>query len=137
MPSATSKTPAKRALAETSNARTNLQNSPHSAKKAKLDNGSALNGRPTKVANGGLNSSQLKSSFETEVLEKLSQDMTELQSKNNEREQPWERPSLDDFDHKKDNICFQQIDAEEGVLYGGKPTVKLFGVTEVIIDSTS
>ena len=39
-------------------------------------------------------------------------------------------PKSYDFDEKADTLCFQQIEAEEGTLYGGKHTIKLFGVTE-------
>jgi DNA polymerase delta subunit 1 len=38
---------------------------------------------------------------------------------------------LDDFSEKTDSLCFQQIEAEEGTLHGGKTTVRLYGVTEV------
>ena len=37
----------------------------------------------------------------------------------------------EDFNEMTQNLVFQQIEAEEGVLNGGKTTVKLFGVTEV------
>ncbi len=82
---------------------------------------------------GKLGSSQPKSHFESEVLEKLTQDMNGLKNKNSEKDQQWDRPSLADFDPQSDNLCFQQIEAEEGSLHGGKATVKLFGVTEVIL----
>jgi DNA polymerase delta subunit 1 len=131
MPSVTQKNPAKRVLTEAAHTRTNLQDSPRSAKKLKLDDATTTNGRPTKVVNGGFNSSQAKSSFETDVLEKFSQDMSTLKENNTERDQPWERPGLDNFNPTKDNICFQQIEAEEGAIHGGKPAIKLFGVTEV------
>ena len=81
--------------------------------------------------NGKLGSSQPKSQFEEEVLEKLTQDVSGLKQKNSEKDQQWNRPPLDDFDESKDNVCFQQIDIEEGTLHGGKTTLKLFGVTEV------
>ncbi|KAG7100799.1 DNA polymerase delta catalytic subunit like protein [Verticillium longisporum] len=77
-----------------------------------------------------LNSSQPKSAFESEVLEKLSQDISELKQNNSEKDQAWERPPLDDFNPDKTTIVFQQIEAEEGTLHGGRATVKLFGVTE-------
>lgn len=84
-----------------------------------------------KGVNGSFNSSQPKSQFESEVLEKLTQDIGDLKKSNSERDQQWRRPSLDGFNPDEDSLCFQQIEAEEGVIHGGKPTVKLFGVTEV------
>ncbi|KAL1969763.1 hypothetical protein VTN77DRAFT_8316 [Rasamsonia byssochlamydoides] len=77
----------------------------------------------------GSSQPQQKSQFE-EVLEKLTQDISGLKEKNSEKDQQWERPPLEDFNETRDNICFQQIDAEEGTLQGGKTTVRLFGVTE-------
>lgn len=72
------------------------------------------------------------SHFESEVLEKMTQDMAGLKKNNSEKDQAWARPSLADFDPKKDNLCFQQIECEEGTFGdGGKACVKLFGVTEV------
>jgi len=91
-----------------------------------------LNGAPNNSFKGA-GSSQPKSQFEEEVLEKLTQDMNGLKRKNAEKDQHWARPSLDGiFDEKTDNLCFQQIDVEEGTLHGGKTTIKLFGVTQVI-----
>lgn len=75
-------------------------------------------------------SSQPKSQFETEVLEKMTQDISGLKKSNAEKDQQWERPSLDDFDPKRDNLRFQSIDVEEGTLHGGKVTLKMFGVSE-------
>ena len=75
-------------------------------------------------------SSQPKSQFESEVLEKLTQDIDALKQKNAEKDQHWARPSLDDFDEKRDTLSFQAIDAEESTLHGGNATVKLFGVTD-------
>ncbi|KAF2727044.1 DNA polymerase delta catalytic subunit [Polyplosphaeria fusca] len=121
----------KRVLAESTNTRTNVQASPRSAKKLKLDNSGGTNGRtPVKMANGAVNSSQPKSQFEEEVLEKMTQEIETLKQSNTEKDQQWQRPALNDFDESRDNLCFQQIDAEEGVLNGGRATVKLFGVTE-------
>lgn len=57
--------------------------------------------------------------------------MSGLKKNNSEKDQQWDRPSLSDFNAQTDNLCFQQIEAEEGTLHGGKATVKLFGVTEV------
>ncbi|ORX95879.1 DNA polymerase delta catalytic subunit [Clohesyomyces aquaticus] len=121
----------KRVLAESTSARGNVQPSPRSAKKLKLDNNAYKNGRtPLKTANGSFNSSQPKSQFEEEVLEKMSQDIEGLKKNNTERDQQWQRPPLDGFNEIRDSLCFQQIEAEEGVLHGGKATVKLFGVTQ-------
>lgn len=78
----------------------------------------------------GFGSSQPQKSQFEEVLEKFSQDISELKDKNSEKDQQWDRPPLDGFNPETDNICFQQIDAEEGI-FMGKPTVRLFGVTEV------
>jgi len=75
-------------------------------------------------------SSQPKSQFETEVLEKMTQDISGLKKTNAEKDQQWERPSLDDFDPKRDCMRFQSIDVEEGTLHGGKVTLKMFGVSE-------
>ncbi|KAF2865478.1 DNA polymerase family B-domain-containing protein [Massariosphaeria phaeospora] len=122
----------KRVLAEATSTRTNVQTSPRSAKKLKLDHGATRNGRPpVKVVNGSFNSSQPKSRFEEDVLEKLTQDMGTLKENNAEKDQQWHRPPVDpDFNEVSHKLCFQQIDIEEGVLNGGKATVKLFGVTE-------
>lgn len=57
--------------------------------------------------------------------------MSGLKKNNSEKDQQWDRPSLEDFNAETDNLIFQQIEAEEGTLNGGKATVKLFGVTEV------
>ena len=126
--------PNKRVLGDATNLRRNVvTSSPHSAKKRKLDPPSspARRGRtgPNGLA-GKLASSQPKSQFEEEVLEKLTQDLSELKQTNAEKDQQWARPDLDDFDERRDNLCFQQIDVEEGSLHG-RTTVRLFGVTEV------
>lgn len=60
----------------------------------------------------------------------MTQDMAGLKKNNSEKDQDWARPRLGDFNPETDNLCFQQIEAEEGTLHGGKTTVKLFGVTE-------
>lgn len=132
MPGAVKKTPMKRVLAEATNTRANVQASPRSAKKLKLDNGASTNGRPPiKAVNGSFNSSQPQSEFEG-VLEQMTQDIETLKQTNTERDQQWRRPPLpEDFDAMTHNVTFQQIEAEEGVLNGGKATVKLFGVTQV------
>lgn len=104
------------------------------SKKRKLeaDESTALQ-RVAPKSNGvksfGSSQAQAKSSFE-EDLEKLTQDIHGLKENNSEKDQQWERPPLDGFDPAKDNLCFQQIDAEEGNL-SGAATVKLFGVNEV------
>lgn len=64
-------------------------------------------------------------------MEKLTQDINGLKYKNSEKDQQWERPNLDDFEENRDSLCFQQIEAEDGSLPGGKTTIRLFGVTEV------
>jgi DNA polymerase delta subunit 1 len=106
----------------------------NASKKRKLDTDESpvhLNAPPRSSGPKGFGSSQAqqKSQFE-EDLEKLSQDIHGLKERNSEKDQQWDRPPLDGFDPAKDNLCFQQIDAEEGT-YRGTPTVKLFGVTEV------
>ena len=133
MPGAVHKTPMKRVLAEATNTRANVQASPRSAKKLKLDNATGTNGRaPLKNINGSFNSSHPKSQFEEEVLEKMTQDIETLRHTNAEKDQQWSRPPLPaDFDETTHNLTFQQIEAEEGALNGGKATVKLFGVTKV------
>lgn len=133
MPAATIK-PQKRVLGDSTkaHANTNILSSPSNAKRRKLDSGSS----PIKFkvdqhgANGKIGSSQPKSQFEEEVLEKLTQDISGLKQKNSEKGQQWDRPILEDFDDRNDNLCFQQIEAEEGTIHGGKTTIRLFGVTE-------
>ncbi|KAI9785360.1 MAG: DNA-directed DNA polymerase delta [Geoglossum umbratile] len=115
----------KRVLGDATNVSRNAAPSP-SAKKRKLD---AASGRFQDGQNGKLLSSQPKSQFEEEVLEKLTQDMSDLKERNSERDQQWNRPSLDDF-NVQGSLCFQQIETEEGNLFGGKTTIRLFGVTE-------
>ncbi|KAK5654814.1 hypothetical protein OQA88_6850 [Cercophora sp. LCS_1] len=128
--------PQKRVFGEASSARRNIPATPSSAsKKRRLDipssspavrfNSSQNNGK------GRLASSQVKSTFESEVLERMSQDITELKQANAEKDQTWERPPVPaDFDPGKDNLIFQSIEAEEGTIHGGQAAVKLFGVTE-------
>ena len=140
MPAATLK-PSKRVLGDSTKAHSNANHtlpSPSSAKRRKID---IVSSPATKlklgqnVVNGKLGSSQPKSQFEEEVLEKWTQDINGLKEKNSERDQQWDRPSLDDFEQGDESLCFQQIEAEEGTLHGGKTTVKLFGVTEVLLPS--
>lgn len=138
MPAAILKPP-KRVLGDSTKAHSNVNPtlpSPSSAKRRKIDVGSSP-GKKLKLGqnrvNGKLGSSQPKSQFEEEVLEKLTQDISGLKENNSERDQQWARPSLDDFERGDESLCFQQIEAEEGTLHGGKTTVKLFGVTEVLL----
>jgi DNA polymerase delta subunit 1 len=103
-------------------------------KKRKLDvdePSTRLNVPPRSSAPKSFGSSQMqqKSRFE-EDLEKLTQDINGLKDSNAEKDQQWDRPPLGDFDPAKDNLCFQQIDVEEGES-NGRTAVKLFGVTEV------
>lgn len=131
--------PQKRVLGDaTINHRNVLPKSPSTAKKRKLEvDQPAIGIKPSsqagnrKLISSGPRQSQQKSQFEEEVLEKLTQDISGLKESNSEKDQQWARPSLDDFDASQDALCFQQIDVEEGTLGGGKPVVKLFGVTEV------
>lgn len=124
------KTPAKRALAEASNNRVNA--SPRSAKKLKVDDGAITRGPPIKKVNGSFNSSQPGPSQFESTLEQMTQDIEALKTKNTEKDQQWRRPPLPaDFNEMTSKVVFQQIEAEESVLNGGKPAVKLFGVTEV------
>ncbi|KAL1649133.1 DNA-directed DNA polymerase delta [Diplodia intermedia] len=129
MPAASLATPAKRVLAETSNTRRNIAPSPQTAAKKRKLNANPLKA-PAKPANGNvIGSSQPKSQFE-EDLEKLGENLHDLKKINAEKDQHWARPPLDDFDPSTDNLCFQQIDVEEGTLHGGRATVKLYGVTQ-------
>ena len=128
--------PPKRVLGDSTKVHRNANNlpSPSAAKRRKLDVVSSPAPARIKVPNGtraGPGSSQPKSQFEEEVLEKLTQDINGLKEKNSEKDQQWDRPNLDDFNEKIDSLCFQQIEVEEGTLHGGKTTVKLFGVNEV------
>ena len=60
----------------------------------------------------------------------MTQDITYLKRNNAEKDQQWERPGLGDFNPKMDNLCFQQIEIEEGTLSGGKAALKMFGVSK-------
>jgi DNA polymerase delta subunit 1 len=133
---ATAMLPQKRILGEATSARHNIASSPSLGKKRKFEPLSSPAARFKSSQNGPrgkMGSSQPKSQFESEVLEKLTSDMSGLKKTNSERDQEWARPSLDDFNAQTDKLCFQQIEVEEGTLHGGKTTVKLFGVTEVYI----
>lgn len=119
------KAPAKRALAEASN--NHLNASPRSAKKLKIERGP-----PIKRVNGSFNSGQPGPSQFESTLEQMTQDIEALKTKNTEKDQQWKRPPLPEgFSEMTSKVVFQQIEAEESVLNGGKPAVKLFGVTEV------
>lgn len=107
---------------------------PATLKKRKIENepSSQLKAPPLSTQRKGFGSSQpQKSQFEEEVLEKLTQDIGDLKENNAEKDQQWERPPLGPFVPTKENICFQQIDAEEGRMAGDKIAVRLFGVSEV------
>jgi len=129
----------KHVLADATNTRRDLSLpviSPTSGSKKRRHDGSPVSGSiqapPRKYGNGKqFGSSQPKSQFEEEVLEKLTQNINGLKQKNSEKDQQWARPGLEDFDERRDALCFQQIEAEEGTLHGGKTTIKLFGCTEV------
>lgn len=132
MPEATM--PQKRVLTDTTNNPRNAVPSPNAMKKRKIDNESSSQLKPPSqpAQRRGVGSSQpQKSQFEEEVLEKLTQDIGDLKRNNAEKDQQWERPPLGQWDPQAENICFQQIDAEEGRLSGDRMAVRLFGVTEV------
>ncbi|KAH7318613.1 DNA polymerase delta, catalytic subunit [Stachybotrys elegans] len=123
--------PQKRVLGE-SRTRQNIPATPSSAKKRRTDIFSSSPAAPPSSQNalrGKLGSSQPKSAFETDVLEKLSQDISELKKHNSEKDQVWDRPPLVDFVPERDSLCFQSIEAERGVFDGSESTVTLFGVT--------
>jgi len=125
--------PQKRAFGEASNARRNIVASPSTSKKRRLEpiSSSPAKRLPSSQNGNKLGSSQPKSTFESEVLEKLSQDMSDRKQNNTENDQSWARPPVPaSFSPHTEKLCFQQIEAEEGTLSGGIPTVKLFGVTE-------
>jgi DNA polymerase delta subunit 1 len=130
--------PQKRVFGEASSARRNIAATPASAssKKRRIDSipsssPAARFASSQSDGKGKLASSQQKSTFETEVLERMSQDISDLKQNNAEKHQNWERPPVPtDFHPTNDNLCFQAIEAEEGTLAGGQITVKLFGVTD-------
>lgn len=124
--------PQKRVLADSTNTRQNVTSTP--PKKRKVD---ALPSSPaiqrlsaSQRDRTKLSSSQPKSTFESDVLEKLSQDISELKQNNAEKDQSWARPPVPALDPEMEPLIFQSIEAEEGYLSGGRSTVKLFGVTE-------
>lgn len=124
--------PHKRVLGDAVNNTAGITKSPSVLKKRKLDTEPSVSfTQSSQTARRKIGSTQpQKSQFEEEVLEKLTQDIGELKGSNSETDQQWERPPVENFDETKENICFQQIDAEESVLMG-KPAIRLFGVTEV------
>ena len=131
------KQPQKRVLGESKAHSSNILPSAEPNKKRKLAPPSPIPPSKFRSPNssaGKFPSSQPKSQFEEEVLEKLTQDIHGLKQKNAEKDQRWERPSLEDFDAEKDALVFQQIEVEEGTLHGGRTAIKLFGVTEVCAD---
>lgn len=123
----------KRVLKDAPASQQNIQ--PASPSKRRKLNGATTANQFKKPGMNGAGSSQPKSRFEEEVLEKLTQDINGLKQKNSEKDQHWARPSLDNFNDKTDSLCFQQIEVEEGTLHGGKTAVKLFGVSQVGIMS--
>ncbi|KAK4204321.1 putative DNA polymerase delta catalytic subunit [Triangularia verruculosa] len=134
MPSAT--LPQKREFGEASSTRRNIAATPSSAaKKRRIDEPTSSPAQRLKSSQndnkGRMASSQQKSVFESEVLERLNQDISDLKQNNSEKDQAWERPPIPaDFHESKDSLCFQAIEAEEGTIAGGQPAVKLFGVTD-------
>jgi len=119
----------RRVLTESTNTNSNIQ-SP-ATKRLKTDGPTPRKFKPPpKIANGAPKSSQ-PSQFEEEILQNLTQGISNLKDKNAEKDQRWARPSLDGFNPQTETLCFQQIEAEEGT-FGGKHTIKLFGVTEVL-----
>ena len=123
--------PQKRVLGE-SGTRQNIPPNPSSVKKRKTDIFSSSPAAP-KFKKDGLSklaSSQPKSAFESEVLEKLTQDMSELKQNSAEKDQAWDRPPLENFDPETNDLAFQSIEIEEGTLHDKMVTLKMFGVTE-------
>ncbi|KAL5611613.1 hypothetical protein BROUX41_000803 [Berkeleyomyces rouxiae] len=112
---------------------------PNTVKRNKLE-GPSISRPPASQADPRFRvlSSQPKSEWEND-LEKLSQDISELKQNNTEKDQAWNRAPVPPFDVSVDKLCFQSIEAEEGVLLQSdstgagdsmQATVKLFGVTE-------
>ncbi|KAF7862608.1 hypothetical protein EAF04_007481 [Stromatinia cepivora] len=133
---APSRVPQKRIVGEAKNIQqSNIPSSPPSAaKKRKLEpvasSLAAVRFKSSQNGPKGRLASSQPSHFESEVLEKMTQDMESLKKNNSEKDQEWARPSLADFNPEEDNLIFQQIECEEGTYDHGKATVKLFGVTE-------
>ena len=132
---ATAMLPQKRVLGD-SGTRQNIPSTPSSAKKRRTELFSSspaaarLPSSSQAESRGRLPSTQTKSVFESEVLEKLSQDMSDARRNNTEKDQAWDRPPVVEFVPKRDSLSFQAIETEEGTLHGGKATIKLFGVNE-------
>ncbi|KAL5336422.1 DNA polymerase family B-domain-containing protein [Aspergillus crustosus] len=125
--------PQKRVLGDASKNPRTVTQSPGAIKKRKIDVQTPVK-PPPRGQNGQrkVGSSQpQKSQFEEEVLEKLTQDISGLKGNNAEKDQQWERPPLGTFDPKVESVSFQQIDAEEGAVIGGRAAIRLFGVTEL------
>lgn len=124
--------PKKRILGEASSARHNIAAPPAGLKKQKTEHVSSSPAPRFSASQGPrFASSQVKSSFEADVLEKISQEISDRKQNSAEKDQAWARPPVpEDFHPGTSSLCFQQIDAEEGTLHGGIPTVKLFGVTQ-------
>ncbi|TPX11063.1 uncharacterized protein E0L32_007924 [Thyridium curvatum] len=79
-------------------------------------------------ANGSRShSSHPKSQFESDVLEAIDRVIKQGATG---KDQTWGRPPLTGFDPDNQDLCFQQIEAEEGTLDGGATVVRLFGVTK-------
>lgn len=131
--------PQKRVLGDATNHSRAAVQSPATIKKRKIGIEPLAKPNP-RIQNGQRkagSSQPQKSQFEEEVLEKLTQDISGLKENNSEKDQQWERPPLGEFDPTKENICFQQIDAEEGTAMGGRAAIRLFGVTEVCFPRAS
>ncbi|KAK6520528.1 DNA polymerase delta catalytic subunit [Arthrobotrys conoides] len=112
---------AKRVLGDQTASHNNNFNS-MASKKRKLDvAGPSQNQKLAKL-------SQVKSSFE-EDLGRLTQEIGDLKGANAETDQKWARPSMDDWKPNEVDLIFQQIDTEDGY-WNGKPSIRLFGVTE-------
>lgn len=138
---ATAVLPQKRVLGETKT-RQNMAPSPSNPNATNL---TVMANKKRRTGEGGLSSSPassqtathgrpgqqpVKSVFESEVLEKLSQDISAAkQNSQVDKDQSWDRPPLVDFVPSRDSLALQAIEAEEGTLHGGSATVKLFGVT--------
>lgn len=132
---ATALLPQKRVLGE-SKTRQNIPSTPASSSKKRKTNSFSSSPATAPLPSsqngphGKLGSSQPKSAFESEVLEKMSQDISTAKQNNTEKDQAWDRPPVEVFVPQRDSLCFQSIEAEDGTLHGGKATVKLFGVNE-------
>lgn len=104
----------------------NLQNMANSLPRRKIDAGFSQPGGNRRFR---INSFQQKGEFESDVLDKPSQGISESKRNNTEKDQKWERPRVPDFKPHQRPLQFQSIEAEEGSLHGDVTTVKLYGVT--------